>query len=66
LIVRRYAFTLGVLSSIPRAASGLAKLFIKQPTNFFPYPASLASCSGGFGERTLTVQAVRTAPRSTA
>jgi hypothetical protein len=64
--VWRYAFTLGVLSSIPRAASGLAKLFIKQLTNFFPYAASLASCSGGLGERTFTLQATRMAPRSTA
>jgi len=58
--------TFGVGSSMPCAASGFAKALTRQLTSFFPYPASLASCSGGFGDRTLTLHETATPPRSTA
>jgi len=66
LIVRRYALTFGVVSSMPRMASGLPNAFIRHPTNFFPYAPRLPSCSGGFGDLTLTLQETLTPPRSTA
>jgi len=66
LIVLRYALTFGVVSSMPRAASGLAKALTRHRTNFSPYKDRLASFSGGFGDRTLTLQETWVSPRSTA
>ena len=62
----RYALTFGVVSVMPCAASGLAKALTRQATSFLPYAVRLASLSGGFGERILTVQETCVPPRSTA
>lgn len=62
----RYVLIFGAVRSMPYIASGLAKALTRQLTSFLPYEARLASLSGGFGDRTLTVQETRVSPRSTA